>query len=183
MHGDDFIFTINSLKTDTQKPNDSLHVVVMRHSLWWHTEEPSSWHSQTIPPVEQTSGSASLWCYGTWWLLPQDLHMDNKVLDMVWQATPTWQDGMCWFVPVASVGVNSWYQFCMMDTSASTPTSVAQVTSQRTISRRRQLRDDNVIRITWRNQKEYWKTGQFRRISTSKCFFHTLLPSNYKQKK
>lgn len=154
MHGDDFIFTINWLKTDTQKPDESLLVVVMRHLLWWHTEEPSSWHSQTIPPVEQTSGSASLWCYGTWWLLPQDLHMDNKVLDMVWQVTPTWQDGMCWFLPVASVGVNSWYQFCIMDTSASTPTSVAQVTSQRTISRRRQLRDDNVIRITWRNQQQ-----------------------------
>jgi hypothetical protein len=55
---------------------------------------------------------------------------------------------MCWFVPVASVGVNSWYQFCMIDTSASTPTSVAQVTSQRTISRRRQFSDDKVIRIT-----------------------------------
>ena len=81
---DDFIFTINWLKRDTQKPDESLLVVVMRHSLWWHTEEPSSWHSQTIPLVEQTSGSASLWCYGTWWLLPQDLHMDNKVLDMVW---------------------------------------------------------------------------------------------------
>jgi hypothetical protein len=65
MHRDDFIFTINWLKIDTQKQDESLPVVVIRHSLWWHTEEPSSWHSQTIPPVEQTSGSASLWCYGT----------------------------------------------------------------------------------------------------------------------
>jgi len=50
--------------------------------------------------------------------------------------------------PVASVGVKSWYQLCMMDSRASKPTSVAHVTSQRTISLRRQFTDDSVIRIT-----------------------------------
>lgn len=49
---------------------------------------------------------------------------------------------------MASVGVNNWYQFCMIETRASTPTSVAQVTSHRTISLLRQFRDDRVIRIT-----------------------------------
>lgn len=40
----------------------------------------------------------------------------------------------------------------MMERSASSPSSVAQVTSQRTISRRRQFTDDSVIRNTWRHE-------------------------------
>lgn len=50
--------------------------------------------------------------------------------------------------PVASVGVNNWNQFCMMAINASKPNCVAHVTSQRTISRRRQFKHVNVIRIT-----------------------------------
>lgn len=50
--------------------------------------------------------------------------------------------------PVASVAVKNWYQFCIIDIRASTPTSVAHVTNHRTISLRRQFNDDNVIRIT-----------------------------------
>lgn len=53
-------------------------------------------------------------------------------------------------LPVASVGVKSWYQLLMMDMRASNPTSVAHVTSHRTISRRRQLSDERVMRITCR---------------------------------
>ena len=52
-------------------------------------------------------------------------------------------------VPVASVGVKRPLQFCMMESTASRPTSTAQVTIQRTISRRRQFSDDvSVMRIT-----------------------------------
>jgi len=50
--------------------------------------------------------------------------------------------------PVASVGVNSWNQFCITDVRASMPTSVAQVTNHRTISRRRQFKEASVMRIT-----------------------------------
>lgn len=50
--------------------------------------------------------------------------------------------------PVASVGVNNWYQFCIIDINASKPNWVAHVTNQRTISRRRQFKHVNVIRIT-----------------------------------
>jgi len=58
-------------------------------------------------------------------------------------------------IPVASVGVKSWYQLLMMDMSASSPTSVAHVTSHLTISRRRQFREDKVILMTCRpNSKE-----------------------------
>ena len=174
MQANNFIFTINLLRIDAQKQDKSLSLAVTWHSLLWHIEEPSFWHSQTIPPVAQTSGSASLWCYGTWWSLPQDLHRDNKELVMVWHAILTRQDSKFRLVPVASVGVNSWYQFCMMDTSASTPTSVAQVTSQRTISRRRQFSDDNVIRITWRNQKTSWNLGGSKKIFTSSSFLHNI---------
>lgn len=52
--------------------------------------------------------------------------------------------------PVASVGVNSWYHFSIIEINASSPKCVAQVTSQRTISRRLQFRQVNVIRITCR---------------------------------
>ena len=52
--------------------------------------------------------------------------------------------------PVASVGVKRPYQLCMIETNASKPTSVAQVTNHRTMSLLRQLKDDKVIRITWR---------------------------------
>lgn len=49
---------------------------------------------------------------------------------------------------VASMGAKYWYHLCMIVMSASTPSSVAQVTSQRTISLRRQFRVIRVIRIT-----------------------------------
>jgi len=53
------------------------------------------------------------------------------------------------YVPVASVGVNNWNQFCITDVSASIPTSVAHVTNHRTISRLRQFNEANVMRITF----------------------------------
>lgn len=52
--------------------------------------------------------------------------------------------------PVASVGVNNWYHFSMIEIRASSPKCVAQVTNHRTISLRRQFRQVNVIRITCR---------------------------------
>lgn len=52
--------------------------------------------------------------------------------------------------PVASVGVNNWYHFSMIEISASRPKCVAQVTNQRTISRLLQFRHVNVMRITCR---------------------------------
>ena len=51
---------------------------------------------------------------------------------------------------VASVGLNSFFQPWRRDRTASTPTSVAHVTSHRTMSLRRQLREALVFRITWR---------------------------------
>lgn len=50
----------------------------------------------------------------------------------------------------ASTGVNKEYQFCMMFIRACGPISVAQLTSQRTISLRRQVMVFRVIRITCR---------------------------------
>ncbi len=52
-------------------------------------------------------------------------------------------------LPVASSGEKSVNQFCMIDTRASKPTSVAHVTSHLTISRRRQFNVDSVMRITY----------------------------------
>ncbi len=51
-------------------------------------------------------------------------------------------------LPVASSGEKRVNQFCMIETRASKPTSVAHVTSHLTISRRRQFNVDNVMRIT-----------------------------------
>ena len=50
--------------------------------------------------------------------------------------------------PVASVGVNSDAQFRIRDVNASAPRSAAQLTSQRTISRRRQFNAVKVMRVT-----------------------------------
>lgn len=90
-------------------------------------------------------------------------HRWQSVRHGMMHVTLTQQQCKLWLIPVASVGVNSWYQFCMIDTRASTPTSVAHVTSQRTISRRRQFSDDSVMRITWMNQTT-WKLGRSREV-------------------
>ena len=50
--------------------------------------------------------------------------------------------------PVASVGVNKCFQVCINEIKASIPTSVAQVTNHRTISRRRQFNEVSVILMT-----------------------------------
>lgn len=55
--------------------------------------------------------------------------------------------------PVASSGVKSVNQFCMMECKASYPISVAHVTSHRTISRRLQFTIRSVIRMTCAHKK------------------------------
>ncbi len=52
--------------------------------------------------------------------------------------------------PVASAGANSPLQLLMRERRASNPASTAQVTSQRTISLRRQLTELRVSRVTCR---------------------------------
>ena len=54
------------------------------------------------------------------------------------------------YKPVASIGWKSEYQFCIMETKACIPTSVAHVTSHLTISRLRQFMVIKVIRMTCR---------------------------------
>lgn len=68
-------------------------------------------------------------------------------------------------VPVASVGVNNWNQFCITEVRASMPTSVAHVTNHRTISRLRQFNEASVMRITFRNHKKSHVISQ--RIKTN----------------
>ena len=62
--------------------------------------------------------------------------------------------------PVASVAVNKCFHVCIKLSKASSPTSVAQVTNHRTISRLRQFNEVNVIRMTW---SPNWK-ATFKRL-------------------
>lgn len=118
----------------------------------WHIARPTSWH---IPITRLVAGDGNnnllnhrhlLMNHPVLHLISLQLTLKfkfNRIIvecDMIVVATG----------PVASVGVNSWYHFSIIEIRASSPKCVAQVTNQRTISLRRQFRQVNVIRITCR---------------------------------